>query len=199
MNEWLIVRDATIANIKIKGRFLPIVTCTSLLDAAFNTNPPTPQSPLLATYIFAAPDSAKYLSQHLPAHISLINQIPRHLLIGPAAPTSHAPDLARRYTTNMFTVARPQLVEPVRGELKDVEGLLDGGSGEKKGLGDKLRGLATKELRAMAQPRNDFPGFFEVGFMTGLGVTASVVLPLIGYATYVLGRRGVEYALKMRA
>ncbi|KAH6892057.1 Aldehyde/histidinol dehydrogenase [Thelonectria olida] len=186
-------RDATIANIKIKGRFLPIMTCTSLLDAVYNNGQASSQ-PLLASYCFAAADSAKYLSQHIPAHVSCINQIPRHLLVGPAAPTAHAPDLHHRYSTRMFSVARPQFVEAPPAALLQVEKLLDG-----EAQAQSVRALATKPLKPTGQPKNDFPGFFEVGFMTGFGITLSMVLPLVGYGTYILGRRGLEYALKMRA
>ncbi|KAH6987358.1 Aldehyde/histidinol dehydrogenase [Ilyonectria sp. MPI-CAGE-AT-0026] len=189
-------RDATIANIKVNGRFLPIITCTSLLDAAYN-HAQAANQPLLAAYIFAANDAAKYLSQQTPAHVSCINQIPRHLLVGPAAPTSHEPDLHHRYSAAMFSVPRPQFIERQPDAFTHVEKLLDG---DAVGVtAQSVRALATKPLSPTGQPRNDYLGFFEASFFTGFGITLSVVLPLVGYGTYFLGRRGLEYALRMRA
>lgn len=189
-------RDAAIANIKVTGRFLPIMTCTSLLDAVYN-HTQSEMQPLLAGYFFAANDAAKYLSQHTPAHISCINQIPRHLLVGPAAPAAHAPDLRHRYSSAMFSAARPQFVEPQPDAFARVDSLLDG---DVPGVtAQSVRALATKPLTPTGQPRNDYLGFFEASFFTGFGITLSIVLPLVGYGTYFLGRRGLEYAMRMRA
>lgn len=97
----------------------------------------------------------------------------------------------------MFSVPRPQFVEPQPDAFTHVEKLLDG---DAVGVtAQSVRALATKPLSPTGQPRNDYLGFFEAGFFTGFGITLSVVLPLVGYGTYFLGRRGLEYALRMRA
>ncbi|KAK7409682.1 hypothetical protein QQX98_008125 [Neonectria punicea] len=164
-------RDATIANIKVNGRFLPIITCTSLLDAVYNHSQAT-DKPLLAGYFFAANDAAKYLSQHTPAHISCINEIPRQLLVGPAAPTSHEPDLEYRYSAAMFSVPRPQFVEPQGEGFARVEKLLDGGV-----TAQSVRALATAPLKPTGQPRNDYMGFFEIHAEFRYVPTRNVRLP----------------------
>lgn len=175
---------------KISGRYLPIAPCTSLTDALYNHDIETP---LLAAYIFASPRPAKYLSQHLQAHISLVNQIPPHLLLGPAAPT---PDITYRYSREMFSRPRPQFVQPTTNEafLKAEEVL--------KARGVSAAGLrhvlAIKPLGPARQPRNEMGGFFETGFFVGAGINVFVLLPLVGLGAWAFGKRGVEYALRSR-
>ncbi|KAH8891372.1 ALDH-like protein [Thozetella sp. PMI_491] len=178
---------------KITGRYLPIVATSGLVDAIFNQQF---ESPLLASYVFAEARAAKYIAQHLPAQISVVNQIPVQLLVGPAAPSDQAPDFLYRYTKEMFSVTRPQFIEPLPEALQKAEQLL---SGTSKGMtSSSLRALAVKPLAPTGQPKNQQIGFFESGFFYGASISLPVILSLLGYTSYVLGRKGWELALKLR-
>lgn len=185
---------------KISGRYLPIATCSSLTDAIYNQEY---SALLLASYLFAEPESAKYLGQFLPSHISVVNKIPTHLLVGPAAPTTHEPDFLYRYNRNMFSVARPQFVEKVRGGFQTVEDALLGPSSSKASrsrgtTASKLRELAVQPLPPTGQPDNKAIGFFEQGVLLGAGIYASLLLPALGFTAYFLGRKGLELAATYR-
>lgn len=166
------------------------------------------RAPLLAGYFFAEPGSAKYLAQFLPCHISVINKIPTHLLVGPAAPAAHEPDFLYRYNRTMFTVPRPQFVEEVQAEFQRVDALLSsssgvgGGGGKGRGASStttsQLRALATKPLPPTGQTENTGTGFFETGLMVGAGMYLSLILPALGFTTYFLGRKGLELAAKFK-
>ena len=153
------------------------------------------RDPLLAGYFFAEPESAKYLSQHIPCHISCINQIPVQLLAGPAAPIAHTPDLFYRYTKEMFSVPRPQFVEPPSETFKKAEELLAGSKGVST---SSLRSLAVKPLKPTGQPKNEITGFFESGFLLGASIALTAILPVVGWTSYVVGRKGFEYIGKLR-
>lgn len=194
-------RSTSIMTTKISGRYLPIATCSSLTDAVYNQDYTT--TPLLAGYFFAEPASAKYLAQFLPSHISVINKIPTHLLVGPAAPTAHEPEFLYRYSRAMFSVARPQFVERVRGEFQRVEDVLGSGSSLSKAgksgiTTSKLRELAVKPLPPTGQSDNKAVGFFEHGLLLGAGIYASLILPALGLTTYFLGKKGLELAARYR-
>ncbi|OIW29730.1 ALDH-like protein [Coniochaeta ligniaria NRRL 30616] len=189
-------KNTPIMTMKITGRYLPIATCSSLVDAIFNQEF---EKPLLAGYFFAEPRAAKYLSQHLSCHVSLINHIPVQLLVGPAAPVAHAPDILYRYTKDMFSLPRPQFVEPAPEVFKTVEEVLVQTSNKTAGTqSSKLRALAVRPLGPVDQRKNEMLGFFETGFFTGAGITLSVVLPVISWGAYVVGRKGLEYAVRFR-
>ncbi|OHW98107.1 aldehyde dehydrogenase [Colletotrichum incanum] len=185
-------KGASLLNIKISGRFLPIATSSGLVDSIYTQEF---ESPLLAAYLFASPEAAKYLSQHLPAHISLINQIPSNLLLGPAAPISHEPAFAFRYSKEMFSVARPQFVERLGGAPAMVEQLLTGSGAVTT---QSLRALALTPLQPTKQPGNSRLGFFEQGFVLSASLVMSVLLPSLAYGTWIGGRRLFDYALKLR-
>lgn len=196
-------KNIPVMNMKITGRYLPIVTCSSLVDAIFNQEF---EKPLLAGYFFAEPRAAKYLSQHLSCHVSLINHIPVQLLLGPAAPIAHAPDILYRYARDMFSLPRPQFVEPAPpgSPFRTVEDTLIPSTATSRkavasgGSSGRLRALATRPLGPTGQKKNEMLGFFETGFFTGAGITLSVVLPVIGWGAYVVGRKGLEYAAGLR-
>lgn len=155
----------------------------------------------MAGYFFAEPGSAKYLAQFLPCHISLINQIPTHLLVGPAAPTAHAPDFLYRYNRDMFSVARPQYVEKTPQNFQKVEDLLLSGiSGKTKSkvTTSMLREAAVKTLPPTRQSENEGVGFFESGLLTGASIYLSMILPTLGFTAYFLGKKGMEYASRLR-
>ncbi|KAI3557629.1 hypothetical protein CABS03_14645 [Colletotrichum abscissum] len=185
-------RNASLLNIKISGRFLPITTSSGLVDSIYTHEF---ENPLLAAYLFASPDAAKYLSQFLPAHVSVINQIPSNLLLGPAAPLSHDVAFEFRYSREMFSVARPHFVEKPVGALAKLEQLLTSSGAI---TAQNLHALAVAPLRPTNQPGNSRLGFFEQGFVLGAGLIMSVVLPSLAYGTWIGGRRVFDYALKLR-
>ncbi|KAI8251058.1 Aldehyde dehydrogenase family 3 member B1 [Colletotrichum sp. SAR11_239] len=154
------------------------------------------KKPLLAGYFFASPDAAKYLSQHLPSHISFVNQIPSSLLLGPAASTLHDAAFEFRYSKEMFSVSRPQFIEQPSGALAKVDQLLSGAGGITT---QGLRALATAPLKPTNQPGNSRLGFFEQGFVVGASLIMSIVLPSLAYGTWIGGRRVFDYALKLRS
>ncbi|KAL2280386.1 hypothetical protein FJTKL_12621 [Diaporthe vaccinii] len=191
----IVDKSSPIMDLKITGRYLPIATCSSLTDAIYNRDF---ESPLLAGYFFAEPGSAKYLAQFLPSHMSLVNQIPTHLLVGPAAPTAHAPDFEHRYSRDMFSVARPQFVRKPAAAVYKADELLSGGPNRGGVKAAALREAATRPLAPVKQSSNKAVGFFEQGVLTGAALYLSIILPVVGYSTYFLGRKGVEFALKLR-
>ncbi|KAK0741126.1 hypothetical protein B0T18DRAFT_472524 [Schizothecium vesticola] len=180
-------RSTPLLKAKITGRYLPIAICSSLVDAVFSQEF---ENPLLAGYFFASNDSAKYLSQFLPCHLSAINHIPTQLLVGPAASLAHASDPLYRYNPDMFTEPRPQFVPPTApptATLRAVEEVLElkvKGGGAPANL-QKLRTLAAKPLRPTGQPETLVGlDYFLSGLLVGTGVVVAGVVTGV-----VLGRR----------
>ncbi|KAI1342620.1 Aldehyde/histidinol dehydrogenase [Xylariaceae sp. FL0016] len=185
-------KTASLMNMKISGRYLPIVTCSGLVDAIF-THPF--ETPLLAGYFFGDAGSVKYMSQHLPCHISCLNQIPSQLLVGPAAPVAHDPDFGYRYSKEMFSRARPQYVEKPSSAFAEAEKLLEGAKGVST---SSIRALAIKPLKPTGQGTNWGVGFFEQGILLGAGLLLTVVFPAVGYTTWTMGRKGFHLAMNLR-
>ncbi|TDZ51629.1 Aldehyde dehydrogenase, dimeric NADP-preferring [Colletotrichum trifolii] len=186
-------KNTALLTSKISGRFLPIASSSGLVDSIYTHEF---ERPLLAGYFFASPDAAKYLSQHLSCHVSFVNQIPSYLLIGPAASISQEAAIEFRYSKEMFSVSRPQLVESPSGALATVEQLLSGAGGM---TAQNLRTLAVAPLKPTNQPGNSRLGFFEQGFVLGASLIMSVLLPGLAYGTWTGGRRLFDYTLKLRA
>jgi acyl-CoA reductase-like NAD-dependent aldehyde dehydrogenase len=185
-------RTSPIANIKVSGRYLPIVACSGLIDAVFSQKT---ESPLLAGYFFAEPRTAKFLSQHLDCHITCINQIPTHLLVGPAAPIAHPASYYYRYSKDMFSVPRPQYVTTPPEPFSASARMLDGANPTSERA---VRSLATAALAPTSQGKGFAIGFFEQGLLTGAAVVLTVVLPAVTYGTYIVGRKCFEYATRGR-
>ncbi|KAK8855267.1 Aldehyde/histidinol dehydrogenase [Apiospora arundinis] len=187
-------RSTPLMDMKISGRYLPIATCSGLVDAIFTQQF---ENPLLAGYFFADPGSAKYLAHHLPCHVSSLNQIPVQLLVGPAAPIAHDADYLYRYNKAMFSVARPQYVEPLPAAFVKAADLLAGDS-KKKITPSAIRTLAVQPLKPTGQPKNGQLGFFEAGFLTMASITLFGILPIVGYTTWITSRKAIELALRWR-
>ncbi|KAM7199235.1 hypothetical protein V8F20_005837 [Naviculisporaceae sp. PSN 640] len=177
-----------------ESRVLHVATCYSLVDVISAVGP---GSELLAGYFFAEPRAAKYLSQHLPCDVSYINQIPTHLLIGPAVPRiTSQPDLLYRYSREMFSRPRPQLIEPPPEPFRIIDDYLAGDAEEeplssqteseeklsnrtteragptrKKNRKQELRALATRPLKPVIRPNNADVGFFESALLLAAGLT----------------------------
>ncbi|KFY95371.1 hypothetical protein V500_02822 [Pseudogymnoascus sp. VKM F-4518 (FW-2643)] len=144
------VTDSTcpVTEIKVHGCYLPIVTSTSMVDSVIKEM----KSSLLAAYIFAQPPEAKFLAQHLKAHLTVINQIPVNLLVGPAAPSGTAMEYKYRYSSEMFSISRPQYISALPTELSVVdEHLIPGWNANRTTKAKQLRSLATQKLSSTGQ------------------------------------------------
>ncbi|KFZ19756.1 hypothetical protein V501_00526 [Pseudogymnoascus sp. VKM F-4519 (FW-2642)] len=182
------VTDSTciVTEIKIHGCYLPIVTSTSMVDAIIKEM----RSNLLAAYIFAQPPEAKFLAQHLKAHLTVINQIPVNLLVGPAAPCGIAMEYKYRYSPEMFSIPRPQYIHALPTELSVVdEHLVPGRNPNGTTKVKQLRSLATRKLPGTGQSQGHDIGFFEQGILLGLGVVLSIVVPAAGWGLWAVGKK----------
>lgn len=90
---------------------------------------------------------------------------------------------------------RPQYVESPQNTFKKAEELL---AGSKVVSTSGLRSIAVKPLKPTGQPKNEIVGFFESGFLVGASIALTVVLPVLGWASYVVGRKGLDYASRLR-
>jgi hypothetical protein len=137
---------------------------------------------LAATYAFADPPSAKYLTQYIEAHISLINHLPVDLLIGPAYPiTTQLPaDRSTRYNAASFLVPHPQFVtESASSTL--LRSVLDKPTSAEA---VKVWDDALKPLPPTGQRSGKRIGFFEQGILTGVGITLFSVIGVVGAVGY---------------
>ncbi|KAL2074047.1 hypothetical protein VTL71DRAFT_7825 [Oculimacula yallundae] len=181
-------RDCSITKMKISGCFLPILECTSLVDALMSQKSETT---FLAAYLFSDAPTAKFLAQHLDAAVTYVNQIPAHLLIGPAAPiSSNSSPTPHKYSTDMFSTERPEYILPPSKELSSLETILGGekAAGDAELLVRELRKQAVEPLPKTGQRPGHAIGFFEQGIMIGAGLFLSIVVPSMAYGTYLLGR-----------
>lgn len=148
------------------------------------------RSNLLAAYIFAQPPEAKFLAQHLKAHLTVINQIPVNLLVGPAAPCGIAMEYKYRYSPEMFSIPRPQYIHALPTELSVVdEHLVPGRNPNGTTKVKQLRSLATRKLPGTGQSQGHDIGFFEQGILLGLGVVLSIVVPAAGWGLWAVGKK----------
>ncbi|THV46061.1 hypothetical protein BGAL_0421g00090 [Botrytis galanthina] len=178
-------RASTITEMKISGCHLLITGSTSLVDAIMTQKS---KSPLLALYIFSDPSTAKFLAQHLNANTTYINHIPLHLLIGPAAPDTPLPIPAlHTYSVEMFSSPRPQYIALPPADLSLLDKIRAGGS-ENHELVERIRKMAVKALPETGQAPGHAIGFFEQGILLGGGLFLSVLLPVLGYVSWVGGR-----------
>ncbi|KAL4957216.1 aldehyde dehydrogenase PutA [Aspergillus filifer] len=196
-SQWGVVevhdRASVLLRRKIGERVLILHPVTSLDDAIeFCTDFGT----LAATYAFASPPSAKYLTQFIDAHVSYTNHVPFEMLIGPALPVSSASPTTNtitprstRYTHSTFQVPRPQFIsESPSGTL--VRKILSSKPNSKEILEvwDKL----AKPLPPMKQKNGPRIGFFEQGIITGGVITLTSLIgavATVGYYAVVFLRR----------
>jgi hypothetical protein len=98
-------------------------------------------------------------------------------LVGPASPVNHPHALHPRFTSDMFSTPRPQFITPPTPLPAP----------------SKLKELALKPLKPTSQRPGHAIGFFEQGILLGLGSTALVVLPLVGWSLFSAVRFGMRY------
>ncbi|KAL4945235.1 hypothetical protein BDV06DRAFT_231402 [Aspergillus oleicola] len=187
-------RASVLLKRKIGERVLILHPVTSLDDAIeFCSDLGT----LAATYAFASPASANYLTQFIDAHVSYVNHVPFEMLIGPALPispasptnTNTATPRSTRYTPTNFQILRPQFVsESPSGIL--VRKILTSKSGPKEA--SNIWNGTFKPLPPTGQKNGPRIGFFEQGIITGGVITlASLIgtVATVGYYAVVFLRR----------
>jgi acyl-CoA reductase-like NAD-dependent aldehyde dehydrogenase len=177
---------------KLNEPLLLIHSISSLDDAIDFAN--KGNKPLLATYLFATPRSAKYLSQFIDSHLSLINQVPIELLVGPASPLH--PSLpatlspSTRYPKALFQLPSPAYIHPTA-----LSPLLTSALSSSPSTAISIKELekhALAPLKPSDQRRGGQIGFFEQGIITGL---VTIILPtVVGVMglTFVAGREVVR-------
>lgn len=159
------------------------------------------RSTFLAVYLFADLPTAKFLAQHFDAAITYVNQIPMNLLIGPAAPTTLVSALGfHKYSTEMFSSERPQIVLSPSSDVLVIEKLFEGvqQSESREVSLRKIRSNAVEPLPKTGQPKGHAIGFFEQGILLGAGLFLSVFVPAVGYGSWVLGRHLWRMAAQSR-
>jgi aldehyde dehydrogenase (NAD+) len=181
-------RKSSLLSTKVTEATLLVMSTTSLEDAidfinSNYTHPSALQASHLATYVFAEPKSAKYLSQFIRSNASFINTIPAALLIGPAAP--HFPQqplsIELRYTPEMFSACSPQLVQGSDFSAQISHALFGTGGGKGSSSAKQLADLAAQPLKPTGQPlQHARIGFFEQGILIGLGTAATPILLGLG-------------------
>ena len=93
----------------------------------------------------------------------------------------------------MFSVPRPQFISsaPLRfGSASKTSSLEQEGQVSAK----EIRKEAMKPLKPTGQGKGEAIGFFEQGIITGGLVLFGVIVPTIGYVSWVLGRKGWDLA-----
>lgn len=137
-------------------------------------------------------------------HVSLVNHIPIQILskhdfhrtdnpilifstVGPAAPISQSSVYPQRYSKDMFSKARPQYITPPTIEtLQDITTVSS----------RQLKAVATAPLKPISQGRGFAIGYFEQGLISGASIVISIVLPAVGYGTYLVGRKVFQHAVR---
>ncbi|KAL5356822.1 Aldehyde/histidinol dehydrogenase [Aspergillus floccosus] len=175
-------RKSPLLQRKVNERVLILHPTTSLDDAIDFSNS---MGTLTATYAFAIPSAAKYLTQFIDAHISWVNHVPLDMLIGPALPVNSVLS-DTRYTPDLLQVVRPQYITQ-RSKTALVKAVL----GESK-HGDSAWKEAMSPLPSTKQRAGFRIGFFEQGIITGGLITLFSLLATvstIGYYTIVVVKR----------
>ncbi|KAF4414651.1 aldehyde dehydrogenase [Fusarium acutatum] len=138
-------------------------------------------SPALATYLFANPETAKYLSQFIEGAATFVNHVPTELLLGPAFPHTKPVDLKFRYPRDVLTLPRPQYIHSGRPAAKG-------------GLSSKIAALKIQALAPVVVPYRHSGadlGFFDRGVIISLGFVVTTFVGTVGCA--------VAYWFKSRA
>jgi hypothetical protein len=121
--------------------------------------------------------------------------------VGPACPLSHAPSYPYRYTADQFSLPRPQFISPdlsFKSKVPDLLSTLLTFSPKDKLSAKQIRNEAVKPLKPTGQGKGEAIGFFEQGIVTGGVILFGVVVPTMGYLSWVLGRKGWELARRVR-
>ncbi|PYI09812.1 aldehyde dehydrogenase PutA [Aspergillus sclerotiicarbonarius CBS 121057] len=170
-SEWGVVevhdrRKSSLLQRKVSEKVLVLHPVTSLDDAIdFSSSMGT----LAATYAFAAPAAAKYLTQFIDSYSSWINHVPTDLLIGPAYPINQPPSRETRYSILSLQVPRPQFVTETSNTTL-IREIISNTFGQSKRSTDVWR-EALAPLPSIGQVEGKRIGFFEQGIITGGVIT----------------------------
>ncbi|CAG8123875.1 unnamed protein product [Penicillium olsonii] len=185
-------RKSSLLRRKIEEKVLLVHSVTSL-DDAIDTRSVYPifshngaenlsTETLAATYAFAAPSSAKYLTQFIDAHVSWVNHVPSHMLIGPAIPQG-SPVTQTRYTKSQFEIPRPQILTSALGSVEKIL--------QNESKADQIWREALAPLPSTNQRPGFKIGFFEQGIITGGLITLGSLVATastLGYYTWTFIR-----------
>ncbi|KAJ5372047.1 aldehyde dehydrogenase PutA [Penicillium concentricum] len=176
-------RNSFLLKSKIDERLLLIHQVASLDDAINFCNS---MGTLNATYTFAAPTAAKYISESIDAGLAWINHVPYDMLIGPVLPLNTALSQETRYAPDLFQVSRGQILHKSPNTLLAKSLLKSAG---KPQIGASL-GQFMGPLPSLQQRPGHKIGFFEQGFVTG-GI-------LILTSLFAMGAAAGYHVWKMR-
>ncbi|OQE28271.1 hypothetical protein PENSTE_c003G01473 [Penicillium steckii] len=169
-------RKSSLLKKKIEEKVFVVHPVTSLDDAIdMNFN-----ETLAATYAFAEPASAKYLTQFIDADISWVNHVPSHMLVGPAIPRHTLYSHETRYSRQSFQVPRPQLTN-APAKTYATQTILKADDTLKS---DALWREAISPLPSMKQRAGFKFGFFEQGILTGVSLTLMSLIGVMGTLGY---------------
>ena len=155
---------------KNKDAVLLICSIRSL-DDAIDLLSRSSSEPYLAAYHFSNLDSAKYLSQFIDARVSLVNHVPRELLVGPTFPIGHPINLTERYPVALFELSRPILVNPSTLSISLTSAL----NSSNTSSAQQLWRDAVVPLPVTKRSKGGGVGFFEQGFL----INAALILTSI--------------------
>ncbi|CAK7207216.1 hypothetical protein SEUCBS139899_010025 [Sporothrix eucalyptigena] len=172
-------RSSFLLQQKTRAPCLAVVAVTSTDDAidlskSFGS--------LSAAFVFTkSPPVAKYLGQFVDADMVVVNQFPASLLFGPVAPAGSppSPPWTERYSTDLFSVPKPQFVTQTKSTLLD--NILAGGTRHLKELEKKATVALTPQKRPLKAVQL---GFFEQGIVTGGVLLLSSVVTCTGVLCY---------------
>ncbi|KAJ5377417.1 aldehyde dehydrogenase PutA [Penicillium cataractarum] len=172
-------RESELLQGKLNERVLLVHSFTSLDDAIEASR--RDGSPA-ASYIFASPQSAKYLAHFTDAHLSWVNHIPTEMLMGPMVKGNTSLNPKTRYSTAEFEVLRSQVVKETQLSLK-INHLL---SKKPTRESSKIWEDAIAPLKPTGQGNGGNVGHFEQGIITGGVVTLTLVVGMTGIVGYFM-------------
>jgi hypothetical protein len=164
----------------------PVLLICSIrsLDDAIDLLSRSSSGPYLAAYHFSNLDAAKYLSQFIDARVTVVNHVPRELLIGPTLPIGHPINLLERYPVSLFELPRPVLVNPSTHSLLLTSAL----DSSNTSTAEQLWKAAVVPLVVMKRSKGGGVGFFEQGFL----INAALILA----STMAISSTGAWYLWK---
>ncbi|KAJ5653299.1 aldehyde dehydrogenase PutA [Penicillium lividum] len=170
-------RKSYLLRSKIDERLLLVHTVSSLDDAINFCNS---MGTLNATYTFAAPAAAKYVSESIDAGVAWINHVPLDMLVGPVLPCNVAFSQETRYTIDLFQVSRGQILHRSSNTSLAKSVLC---SARTSHVQASLRQVLVP-LPSLKQRPGHKIGFFEQGFVTGASLILSSLVAIGVVAGY---------------
>ncbi|KAJ5992340.1 aldehyde dehydrogenase PutA [Penicillium sp. IBT 35674x] len=189
-SNWGIVevqdRNSPLLLKKVNEKVLLVHPITSLDDAIDTVQR---NSSPAASYIFASPESAKYLAQFIDAHLSWVNHVPMDIFIGPAIPYNSALGESTRYPVDIFEVPRSQIVTEGTASFR-IKTFL-GATGPQTAV--KMWQTSIAPLKPTGQRPGKAVGHFEQGLISG-GIVALISVLAV---TSTVGYYAVAYGSKL--